>query len=182
MKTSFARKQKQLLGPGPCTPALGADPFSTAMGTRQDQSHKNPPKRCRKQQPSFRLPPNPILHSRVKALKVGSSLTPAQTLPSTRTPTLQLPSGLCQGLGCSREGTTPIPQPSLLLPTFSFPCCCLSCFPAQHFPFLPLHSPGRGTALELGAASMADGSGKKPFSSPGAPQAQQDGWDEAQAT
>lgn len=125
------------------------------MGTCQEQSQKIPPKCCRKQQPSCTFPPRSIIYSRVTALKIGSRLTPAPRLSNSSSPTPQELSGLCQGLGCTREWTTPTPQPSLLLPTFSFPCCCLSCCPAQ-----PFHSPGRGTPLELGAASMVMAQGK----------------------
>lgn len=127
-----------------CTSALDIDPFSTAMGTRQDRSQKNPPKCCRKQQPSCMLPPRPTIHSRAKALKIDSSLThpftPAQRLSNTRTPTPQMLSGLCQGLACIREWTTPHPtaQPapshflfSLLLPQL-LPC------PPLPLPALPL--------------------------------------------
>lgn len=71
-----------------------------------------------------------------------------------------------------RTGNTPFTQSSrdLFLPTFSFLCYFLGCFPVQHFPFPPLHSPGRGMPLEVGTASM-DGSREKPSCSPGPRQA-----------
>lgn len=151
-KTSFVKT--------PCTPALGVDPFSTAMGTRHDQSQKNPPKCCRKQQPSFRLPPCPIIHSRVKALKISSNLTPSsKTVQHHHTND----SGALRTLPRTwvhqrMDNTHPTaqPVPSLLLPQL-LPC-----------PALPLPSTHPDVAhhwnWEQPPWLMA-------FSSPGAPQA-----------
>lgn len=179
MKTSFARKQKQLLGPGPCTPVLGADPFSTAMGTHQDQSHKNAPKRCRKQQPSFRLPPNPILHSRIKALKVGSVSLQLKHRPTPGHQHFSCPQDFAKDLDAPENGQHPSHSPACSFPLSLFPV-------AASAASLPSTSPSTHRDVahhlnwELPPWLMAQG--KSLFPVLEHPKPQQDGWDEAQAS